>query len=174
MPIYKSWRWSLSSSGNRYLGVCRCNLLGKNTQKVPKDEPMLKIATEKENSDAWRIAVVKDSFTNFEKQSSTEVAWVELSFTVQLQCNKAYLLNYFWHWGFPSIVNQQLKIIIWNLLFDTFQIVFDSQWHKSTCRTPWLLNIDDMRGQKQGTKGCKESPLGYLKDYLTTKHWPGC
>jgi len=33
--------------------------LGKNTQKVPKDELMLKIATKKENSDARRIVVSK-------------------------------------------------------------------------------------------------------------------
>jgi len=48
--------------------------LGKNTQQVPKDEPMLKIATEKENSDARRIVVVEDLFMKFEKQSSTKVA----------------------------------------------------------------------------------------------------
>ena len=74
MLLYKNRRLSLSSSDNRYLGGCRCNLLGKNTQHVPKDEPMLKNATEKENSDARRTAMVEDSFTNFEKQSSTKVA----------------------------------------------------------------------------------------------------
>ena len=35
---------------------------------------MLKIATEKENSNAQRTAVVEDLFTKFEKQSSTKVA----------------------------------------------------------------------------------------------------
>ena len=132
-------RGSSYPSGNSYLSWIWCHLLGKNTQEVPKDEPMLKIATEKENSDARRTAVVEGLFRKFEKQSSIKVAWVQLSFTVQLQSNKAYLLNYFWHWSFLYNVNQQLKIIIWNLLFDTFQFVFDSQWHKLTCRTPWLL-----------------------------------
>ena len=45
----------------------------ENTWKVPKDEPMLKIAIEKENSDARRTAVVEDLFAKFEKQSSTKV-----------------------------------------------------------------------------------------------------
>ena len=35
---------------------------------------MLKIAIEKENSDARRTAVVEDLFAKFEKQSSTKVA----------------------------------------------------------------------------------------------------
>ena len=72
---------------------------------------MLKIATEKQKSDAQRIVLVEDLFMKFEKQSSTKVALVQHSFTVQLQSNKAYLLNYFWHWGFLSNVIQQLKII---------------------------------------------------------------
>ena len=44
----------------------------------------------------------------------------------------------------------------------------------------WLVehldcsNIVDRRGQKQGTKGSKESSLGHLKYYLTAKHWPCC
>jgi hypothetical protein len=31
-------------------------------------------------------------------------------------------------------------------------------------------NIDDMRGKKQGIKGCKEFFLGHLKDYLMATH----
>ena len=48
--------------------------MGKNTQRVPKDEPMLKIATKKENSDAQRTVVVEDLFMKLKKQSSTKVA----------------------------------------------------------------------------------------------------
>jgi len=43
---------------------------------------MLKIATEKENSDAQMTTVVEDLFTKFKKQSSIKVAWVQLSFAV--------------------------------------------------------------------------------------------
>ena len=100
--------------------------------------------------------MVEDLFIKFEKQSSTKVAWGQHSFMVQLQSNKAYLLNYFWHWSFLSNINQQLKIIISNLLFVTFQFVFDSQWHKLTCRAPWLLKhcwYERAKARHKGVQG---------------------
>jgi hypothetical protein len=53
-----------------------------------------------------------------------------------------------------------------NLLFDTFQIAFDSRWYKLICRNQGWSYIVDTRKQKQ-TKDCKLEYVGPQKGHPT-------
>jgi hypothetical protein len=53
-----------------------------------------------------------------------------------------------------------------NLLFDTFQIAFDSRWYKLIGRNQGCSYIGDTRKQKQ-VKECKQVSVGPQKGHPT-------